>query len=52
MWFFTGKSRMPSSATEALPGRAERMIVPETHAVNGNRTVPPFPAATGPRLPT
>jgi peptide-methionine (S)-S-oxide reductase len=43
MGFFTGKSRLPSSAAEALPGRAERMVVPETHAVNGNPLVAPFP---------
>ncbi len=36
------KSRMPTPA-EALPGRAERMPVPELHFVNGNRLVPPFP---------
>src|SRR5437763_12774669 len=29
---------------EALPGRAARMPVPETHHVNGNRLVEPFPA--------
>jgi peptide-methionine (S)-S-oxide reductase len=34
---------MPTSA-EALPGRAEKMRVPETHFVNGNRIAPPFPA--------
>ncbi len=28
---------------ETLPGRAERMPVPERHFVNGNRMVPPFP---------
>ncbi len=28
---------------EALPGRPERMPVPERHHVNGNRIVPPFP---------
>jgi peptide-methionine (S)-S-oxide reductase len=28
---------------EALPGRDEVMPVPETHFVNGNRIVPPFP---------
>ena len=44
MWFFTGQSRMPSSAAEALPGRAEPLVVPERHAVNGNRILPPFPA--------
>lgn len=30
--------------TEALPGRSTRMPVPESHFVNGNRIVPPFPA--------
>jgi peptide-methionine (S)-S-oxide reductase len=29
---------------EALPGRAERMPVPERHFVNGNPLEPPFPA--------
>ena len=33
---------IPSKA-EALPGRGERMPVPETHFVNGNRLAPPFP---------
>ncbi|MEU5841216.1 peptide-methionine (S)-S-oxide reductase MsrA [Rhodococcus sp. NPDC047139] len=28
---------------DALPGRAEPLPVPETHYVNGNRIVPPFP---------
>ncbi|MBM7458722.1 peptide-methionine (S)-S-oxide reductase MsrA [Rhodococcus coprophilus] len=28
---------------DALPGRAEPVAVPETHYVNGNRIVPPFP---------
>ena len=28
---------------EALPGRDTPIPVPETHAVNGNRIVPPFP---------
>ena len=27
----------------ALPGRAERMVVPAAHFVNGNRVEPPFP---------
>src|SRR5215510_12020842 len=31
------------SAEDALPGRAQAMQVPETHFVNGNRIVPPFP---------
>ena len=30
--------------SEALPGRDEAIIVDATHQVNGNRTVPPFPA--------
>jgi peptide-methionine (S)-S-oxide reductase len=36
------KSLLPESST--LPGRAEKMPVPETHFVNGNRIVAPFPA--------
>jgi peptide-methionine (S)-S-oxide reductase len=28
----------------ALPGRAEKMRVPEKHFVNGNRLAPPYPA--------
>ena len=35
--------RIPSPA-EALPGRAERMRVPDTHFVNRHRLEPPFPA--------
>jgi len=31
------------SAAESLPGRAERMPVPELHFVNNNRLSPPFP---------
>jgi peptide-methionine (S)-S-oxide reductase len=34
--------RVPT-ADEALPGRTERMAVPETHFVTGARIVPPFP---------
>ncbi len=45
MWFSSTKSRMPSQ-TEALPGRPERMKVPERHAVTGGRLVPPFPEHT------
>jgi peptide-methionine (S)-S-oxide reductase len=37
------KLRMPQP-DQALPGRAEAMPVPDTHFVNGNRIVPPFPA--------
>jgi len=45
MWFFTGKSRLPS-AEEALPGRSQPMVVPAAHAVSGHRLQPPFPAGT------
>jgi peptide-methionine (S)-S-oxide reductase len=45
MGIFTRKSRMPSDQ-DALPGRPERMVVPATHLVNGNRLTPPFPAGT------
>jgi len=40
-----GAGRMTTIPTpaEALPGRAEKMPVPEKHFVNGNRLVPPFP---------
>src|SRR5689334_2376703 len=41
--FFTKKASLPTAA-DALPGRAEKMPVPELHAVNGARIVPPFPA--------
>jgi peptide-methionine (S)-S-oxide reductase len=40
MWF--SKHEMPSKA-DSLPGRAERMPVPDTHFVNGQRIEPPFP---------
>jgi peptide-methionine (S)-S-oxide reductase len=40
--FGTKKSQLPSAA-ETLPGRNERMPVPERHHVNGNRILPPFP---------
>ena len=39
------KARMPT-ANEALPGRSERMPVPPTHHVNGNRIEAPFPAGS------
>ena len=35
--------RMPA-ASDALPGRAERMPVPPAHFVNGHPLQPPFPA--------
>lgn len=40
---FVKKSKMPT-AQEALPGRAEKMPVPEKHFVNGRPLSPPFPA--------
>jgi peptide-methionine (S)-S-oxide reductase len=42
MFFTRSTPAMPSKA-EALPGRSAKMPVPETHFVNGNRIVPPFP---------
>jgi peptide-methionine (S)-S-oxide reductase len=37
------KLELPTPA-EALPGRAERIPVPDRHFVNGNPIAPPFPA--------
>jgi peptide-methionine (S)-S-oxide reductase len=45
MWFGKQKSQMPT-AEQALPGRATRMAVPETHYASGARIVPPFPDGT------
>ena len=42
MFDFMKKSRMPATS-EALPGRAEKMPVPEKHFVNGHPLTPPFP---------
>ena len=42
MWMDKKKLTVPG-ASEALPGRAEKMGVPEKHFVNGARLVPPFP---------
>lgn len=39
-----GKSLNLPAPEEALPGRAEKMQVPEKHYVNGNGLTPPFPA--------
>jgi peptide-methionine (S)-S-oxide reductase len=39
---FLKKLKIPA-AHEALPGRAEKMRVPETHFVNGARLEPPYP---------
>src|SRR5512143_3402417 len=41
--FFAAKASMVA-AQDALPGRGDRMVVPATHFVNGNRLEPPFPA--------
>jgi peptide-methionine (S)-S-oxide reductase len=38
-----GKSKAIPSTAEALPGRTDRMPVPETHFVNRHRLVAPFP---------
>jgi peptide-methionine (S)-S-oxide reductase len=43
MALFRSKSTMPAAAT-ALTGRSTPLTVPETHFVNGHRSVPPFPA--------
>ena len=42
MRFGRTKLEIPT-ADQALPGRAQRMAVPERHFVNGNRLSPPFP---------
>jgi peptide-methionine (S)-S-oxide reductase len=44
MWSLGKKKRgdLPAPG-EALPGRAQRMQVPQEHFVNGNRLEPPFP---------
>jgi len=38
-----GKSVSLPTKAEALPGRAQPMLVPAAHFVNGNRLEPPFP---------
>ncbi len=45
MALFSSKLRIPG-AGEALPGRTERMPVPEKHFVLGTRLEPPFPAGS------
>ena len=42
VWLFNKKIEMPSPR-QALPGREERMPVPEAHFVNGHPLEPPFP---------
>ena len=39
-----GKKTEMLKPSEALPGRAESLLVPEKHFVNGNRLTPPFQA--------
>ena len=43
MWLTSRKKLAMPSASEALPGRAQTMPVPETHFVNGRRLTAPFP---------
>jgi peptide-methionine (S)-S-oxide reductase len=43
MGLFRNKSILPEK-DKALPGRTAPLRVPETHFVNGHRSVPPFPA--------
>ncbi|MEJ7732535.1 MAG: peptide-methionine (S)-S-oxide reductase MsrA [Polyangiaceae bacterium] len=43
MFMVDAKKLKVPSAADALPGRAERMAVPDTHFVSGARLVPPFP---------
>ena len=43
MALFRNKSRLPAP-DQALPGRSTPLKVPETHFVNGQRIIPPFPA--------
>jgi peptide-methionine (S)-S-oxide reductase len=45
MALFSRKPQMPAPG-ETLPGRQERMAVPEKHFVLGTRLVPPFPAGS------
>ncbi len=44
MGFFRTKKLSLPTPEEALPGRAERMPVPESHFVLGHPMAPPFPA--------
>jgi len=38
-----GKMTSMPDKTEALPGREEKMPVPESHYVNGHKMLPPYP---------
>jgi len=46
MWSLRRKRLELPGPDEALPGRAEKMRVPERHYVNGHRLEPPFPEGT------
>jgi peptide-methionine (S)-S-oxide reductase len=46
MFSFLRHAQTLPTAEEALPGRAERMPVPDHHAVNGAPLVPPWPSGT------
>jgi peptide-methionine (S)-S-oxide reductase len=41
--FFGNKKTAMVSPSDALPGRSERMSIPDAHYVNGNRLAAPFP---------
>jgi len=43
MFAFMKKMKTLLPANSTIPGRAAKMTLPETHFVNGNRIVPPFP---------
>jgi peptide-methionine (S)-S-oxide reductase len=43
MFAFMKKMKTLLPAGNTIPGRAAKIPVPESHAVNGNRIVPPFP---------
>ena len=43
MWQILRKKTEMPTADRALPGRAERMAVPDTHFINKNRITSPFP---------
>ena len=45
MWSLMSRKKLElPSREEALPGRAQKMRVPDKHFVNGNRLEPPFPS--------
>jgi peptide-methionine (S)-S-oxide reductase len=43
MWMTSRKKLAMPSASEALPGRAQKMSVSDAHFVNGHRMTSPFP---------